>query len=71
MISFYLLEKDELSTKWQTAAEIIGDKCEARVPDLIEGMSYVFRVKAGMVLSMDSQCIPLLQFNSSDKSLRR
>lgn len=39
-------EKDELSTKWQKAAETIGDKCEARVTDLIEGMSYTFRVRA-------------------------
>jgi predicted phage tail protein len=46
-ITSYIIEKkDKYSTKWQKAAEIIGDKCEARVPDLIEGMEYQFRVKA-------------------------
>jgi hypothetical protein len=34
------------STKWQRAVEVIGNKCEAKVPDLIEGMKYEFRVKA-------------------------
>ncbi|CAG2106083.1 unnamed protein product, partial [Medioppia subpectinata] len=46
-ITSYIIEKkDRYSTKWQKAAEIIGDKCEARVPDLIEGMEYQFRVRA-------------------------
>ncbi|ODM93780.1 Twitchin [Orchesella cincta] len=46
-ITSYIIEKkDEFSTKWQKGVEIIGDKCEARVPDLIEGMKYQFRVKA-------------------------
>ena len=46
-ITSYIIEKkDKYSTKWQKAAEIIGDKCEARVTDLIEGMDYQFRVKA-------------------------
>lgn len=46
MTSYIIEKKDEYSTKWQKAVEIIGDKCEGRVPDLIEGMKYQFRVKA-------------------------
>lgn len=34
------------SSKWQKAAELIGNKCEGRVPDLVEGMKYTFRVIA-------------------------
>ncbi|UYV79450.1 unc-22 [Cordylochernes scorpioides] len=46
-ITSYVLEKkDKFSSKWQKAAEVIGDKCEARVTDLVEGMEYQFRVKA-------------------------
>ena len=46
-ITSYVVEKkDEFSSKWQKAVEVIGDKCEVRVPDLIEGMKYQFRVKA-------------------------
>ncbi|CAG2161698.1 unnamed protein product [Oppiella nova] len=46
-ITSYIIEKkDKYSTKWQKAAEVIGDKCEARVAELIEGMEYQFRVKA-------------------------
>lgn len=46
-ITSYIIEKkDKFSSKWQKAVEIIGDACEARVPDLIEGMEYNFRVRA-------------------------
>lgn len=46
-ITSYIIEKkDKYSTKWQKACETIGDKCEARVSDLIEGMEYNFRVRA-------------------------
>ncbi|UYV65935.1 unc-22 [Cordylochernes scorpioides] len=46
-ISSYIIEKkDQFSSKWQKAAEVIGDKCEARVSDLAEGMQYQFRVVA-------------------------
>lgn len=34
------------SSKWQKAVEVIGNKCEAKVPDLVEGMKYQFRVRA-------------------------
>ncbi len=34
------------SSKWQKAAELIGNKCEGKVPDLVEGMKYTFRVIA-------------------------
>ncbi|XP_053200690.1 twitchin-like isoform X3 [Panonychus citri] len=46
-ITSYIVEKkDNLSTKWQKACEIIGDKCQARVSNLTEGMEYQFRVRA-------------------------
>lgn len=46
-ITGYVIEKkDNISTKWQKAVETKGTKCEARVPDLIEGQKYQFRVKA-------------------------
>lgn len=46
-ITSYIIEKkDKHSTKWQKAAETIGNACECRVNDLLEGMEYEFRVKA-------------------------
>lgn len=39
-------KKDQNGTKWQKAVEIIGNKHEATVPDLVEGMKYQFRVRA-------------------------
>ncbi|XP_065220483.1 twitchin isoform X27 [Planococcus citri] len=46
-VTSYILEKkDQYSSKWQRAAELIGNKCEGRVPDLVEGMKYTFRVIA-------------------------
>nr|CAD7393168.1 unnamed protein product [Timema cristinae] len=46
-ITSYIIEKkDQYSSKWQKAVEVIGNKCEAKVPDLVEGMKYQFRVRA-------------------------
>ncbi|XP_076356740.1 twitchin-like [Tachypleus tridentatus] len=46
-ITSYVIEKkDKFSTKWQKATEIIGEKCEARVTDLMENVDYQFRVRA-------------------------
>lgn len=46
-ITSYIVEKkDQNSSKWQKAVEIIGNKHEATVPDLIEGQKYQFRVRA-------------------------
>ncbi|KAE8573900.1 Putative twitchin [Halyomorpha halys] len=46
-ITSYIIEKkDQYSSKWQKAVELIGSKCEGRIPDLIEGMKYTFRVTA-------------------------
>lgn len=35
-----------VSTKWQRGTELIGNKPEGRVPDLIDGMKYTFRIIA-------------------------
>lgn len=46
-ITGYIIEKkDKSATKWTKAAVVDGPLCEARVPDLIEGLDYQFRVKA-------------------------
>ncbi|KAM3957310.1 projectin protein bent isoform 8-T9 [Aphomia sociella] len=46
-ITAYIVEKKDRDTgKWVKAAEVPGNKTEARVPDLIEGKTYQFRVKA-------------------------
>ncbi|KAL0267677.1 UNVERIFIED_CONTAM: hypothetical protein PYX00_009872 [Menopon gallinae] len=46
-ITSYIIEKkDEFSSKWQKGIEIIGNKTTAKIPDLVEGMKYQFRVKA-------------------------
>ncbi|XP_025833492.1 twitchin isoform X4 [Agrilus planipennis] len=46
-IEKYIIEKKEpLSGKWVKAVEVPGNKTEAKVPDLIEGQKYQFRVKA-------------------------
>lgn len=46
-VTAYIIEKkDPLSNKWQKAIEMPGDKTEAKVPDLVEGQKYQFRVKA-------------------------
>lgn len=43
----YIIEKkDQFSSKWQKAAEVPGNKTEGKVPDLIEGQKYQFRVRA-------------------------
>lgn len=46
ILGYIIEKKDNNSTKWQKAVETKGPKCEARVPDLIEGTKYQFRVKA-------------------------
>lgn len=46
-ITGYIVEKkDPASTKWIKVLETKGPKCEATVPDLVEGQKYQFRVKA-------------------------
>lgn len=46
-ITGYLIEKKDLATgKWVKALETKGDKPTAKVPDLVEGQTYQFRVKA-------------------------
>ena len=46
-ITSYIIEKkDKFSSKWQKGVEIIGNKTTAKVPDLVEGMQYQFRIKA-------------------------
>ncbi|KAF2885739.1 hypothetical protein ILUMI_20443 [Ignelater luminosus] len=46
-ITGYIIEKkDPTGTKWVKAAEVPADKTEAKVPDLIEGQKYQFRVRA-------------------------
>ena len=46
-ITSYIIEKkDQYSSKWQKGIEIIGNKTTAKIPDLVEGMKYQFRVKA-------------------------
>ncbi|KAF0296563.1 Twitchin [Amphibalanus amphitrite] len=46
IVGYVIEKKDQFSTKWQKAVEIPGDVCEGRVPDLVEGMQYKFRVRA-------------------------
>ncbi|XP_011700590.1 PREDICTED: twitchin isoform X1 [Wasmannia auropunctata] len=45
-IEKYIIEKKDQYGKWQKAAEVPGNKTEAKVPDLVEGQKYQFRVKA-------------------------
>ncbi|RWS15516.1 twitchin-like isoform X8, partial [Dinothrombium tinctorium] len=46
-ITSYIVEKKEkFAFSWQKAAEVPGDKCEAKVEDLIEQQEYQFRVVA-------------------------
>lgn len=46
-IEKYIIEKkDQFSSKWIKAAEVPGNKTEGKVPDLIEGQKYQFRVRA-------------------------
>ncbi|VVC89475.1 unnamed protein product [Leptidea sinapis] len=46
-ITAYIVEKKDRDTgKWVKAVEVPGNKTEARVPDLIEGKTYQYRVKA-------------------------
>lgn len=46
-ITGYIIEKkDNNTTKWTKALETKTPKCEARIPDLVEGQKYQFRVKA-------------------------
>lgn len=46
-ITGYIIEvKDDSSNKWHKCLETDTPKCEAKIPDLIEGTKYQFRVKA-------------------------
>ncbi|XP_021713428.1 twitchin isoform X4 [Aedes aegypti] len=46
-ITGYVVEKlSKYSGDWEKCAEVEGDACTAKVPDLIEGTAYQFRVKA-------------------------
>lgn len=46
-ITGYIVEKkDPNGTKWIKALEVPGNKTDAKVPDLIEGQKYQFRVRA-------------------------
>ncbi|XP_050099300.1 twitchin isoform X8 [Anopheles aquasalis] len=46
-IQKYIIEKKDVnSTKWQKAMETDGPETKAKVPDLFEGTTYQFRVKA-------------------------
>lgn len=45
-IEKYIIEKKDQYGKWQKAVEVPGTKTDARVPDLVEGQKYQFRVKA-------------------------
>lgn len=46
-ITGYIIEKkDDMSPKWHKVLVTKGPECKARIPDLIEGQKYQFRVKA-------------------------
>lgn len=46
-VTGYIIEKkDSISPKWTKVLETTGPKTEARIPDLVEGQKYQFRVKA-------------------------
>ncbi|XP_015183294.1 PREDICTED: twitchin isoform X5 [Polistes dominula] len=45
-IEKYIVEKKDQYGKWQKALEVPGNKTDARVPDLVEGQKYQFRIKA-------------------------
>lgn len=46
-ITGYIIEKkDDFSPKWQKVMVSRGPDCKARIPDLVEGQKYQFRVKA-------------------------
>lgn len=45
-ITGYIIEKRPRYGQWEKAAEISGDKTSGRVPDLVEGQEYEFRVIA-------------------------
>lgn len=46
-ITGYIIEKkDKYSSGWEPCAEVQGDTTTAKVPDLIEGLQYEFRVRA-------------------------
>lgn len=45
-ISGYVVEKKDKYGQWEKAAEVPATECKATVPDLIEGQTYEFRVRA-------------------------
>ncbi|KAL5273793.1 unc-22.2 family protein [Megaselia abdita] len=45
-ISSYVVEKKDKYGVWEKALEVPADSCKAKIPDLIEGQSYEFRVRA-------------------------
>lgn len=46
-ITGYIIEKkDKFNPNWEKCAEVEGDKTSGKVPNLIEGNQYEFRVRA-------------------------
>lgn len=45
-IEKYIVEKKDQYGKWQKVYEVPGLRTDARIPDLVEGQKYQFRVKA-------------------------
>lgn len=45
-ITGYVIEKKDKYGQWEKAGEVPADECKATIPDLIEGQSYEFRVRA-------------------------
>uniref|UniRef100_T1GCH3 Twitchin n=1 Tax=Megaselia scalaris TaxID=36166 RepID=T1GCH3_MEGSC len=45
-VSSYIVEKKDKYGVWEKALEVPADSCKAKIPDLIEGQSYEFRVRA-------------------------
>lgn len=45
-ITGYIIEKKDKYGQWEKALDVPADSCKATVPDLIEGQTYEFRVRA-------------------------
>lgn len=45
-ITGYVIEKKDKYGQWEKALEVPADECKATVPDLVEGQTYEFRVRA-------------------------
>ena len=68
-ITGYIIEKKDRNSGWRKAVEIDGDICEGRVPDLVSGTQYEFRIIAVNKAGLSPPSDPSEVFTARSKNI--